>query len=194
MKKSEFYARIPLIKRRLFTRGLPAAAVFLTLWYLGGYHLWGYLLDALLFPVNIDYDPLSTLRASLLYGVEMGGRTYYPSYLINQFNSNMVMLVTLLATWPHESARDFFKVSGWCLFYLLLYQFLSIFIQLHHAAIGPDLANRAGVFWEETNWYLFMRKLAAFDKFIMRFFFWIPIYMASLVTIYFMGKSKREAS
>ena len=186
MNKQEFYSQIPRLKRRLYTLGLLSAALFLGCWYLGGYQLWGRLIDLVLFPINAYYEPGGTDRAAIVYKVPIGGEVYRVFYRVNSnFSPNMVVLVTLLATWIRPSFKHFLKLCGWCLVYLIIYQCFSVLLHFHLAAIGPDMADKAGVFWEENTWYLTVRKLGAFDKFILRYFTWIGIFLGALVSIYF---------
>jgi len=191
MNKQEFYAQLPRIRKRLFLFGIPAAAVFLVVWYLGGYHLWGRLLDGfmaiLVFPMDLHYEPGSTAQASLVYSFEAGGRNLELNYLVNQLSSNLVVLVTLLATWPHASLKRFFILAGWCLLFILIYMSASVVVQLQYTRIGPDVASSVGIFWDDNLTYRIVRKLSAFDKFILRYFAWIPVFLASLVTMYFLG-------
>ena len=183
---------MPRIIRRLFTFGLLAAAIFLAFWYLGGgYNIWGHFLTVVLFPFGIDFLEGSTRAAVLVIDVEMGGKTMQPSYFINQLNSNMVMLVTLLATWIRTDWRSYLKLCGWCLVFLLLYQAFSVLLQFQYARVGHQMADRAGIFWEETTWYLIVSKLASFDKMLMRYFMWIPVFLGALSMLYFTGGSKK---
>jgi len=192
MNKQELYAQLPRIIRRLFSLGLLAATVFLLIWYLaGGYNFWGHFLTVILFPFNIDYVAGSTKSAVLVVDVQLGGKTLQPSYFINQLNSNMVMLVTLLATWIRGDWRPFLKLCGWCLVFLLMYQAFSVLLQFQYARVGPQMADSAGVFWEETTWYLILSKLASFDKMLLRYFMWIPIFLGALSMLFFTSGPKK---
>jgi len=196
MDKNELYSQLPRIRKRLFLFGIPAAVVFLAIWYFGGYHLWARLLDGflnlVLFPLEIRYQPGTTSHAVLIYTFETSGRSLDVNYLINQLSSNMVVVVTLLATWPHKSFGSVLKLSAWCLLFLLCYQAISVFIQFQYIRIGPEMANSIGTFWEDSFGYQVMLKLSAFDKFILRYFAWFPIFLLSLVTIYFTGARSRR--
>lgn len=196
MDKQELYGQLPRIAKRLFTLGIGAAILFNLFWYGGGYAFWGRMLDALLgiflFPLDIDYSHAKAGYATLVWNVEMGGRTLGISFYVNQLNSNMVVLATLLATWPFKSFKSFLKISGLVLAYLLMYQMFSAMVQLYFSKIGPDIANIAKVFWEDSTWYQVMRKASAFDKFILRYFAWLPIFLAALVTLFFVRSKPKK--
>ena len=194
MTKQEFYDQLPRVTRRLYTYGLGSAALFLLFWYSGGYNLWGYMLDLIFdllsFFVDVRYESGSTRKAALVYYfTSQTGSSHEVAYKMNQLNSNLVVLVTLMGTWIHRDLRGFLRLAAWLLGFTLCYQLFSIGLQLYVAEIGPDLATRLGVYWEETTGYFAVYKLAAFDKFILRYFAFIPIFLSSLVAIYFTTNS-----
>ena len=193
MNKQALYQQLPRLILRLFTLGLGSAIVFLFCWYaLDGAHLWGRILTSFLdIFVDARYDEAS--NSVLYYFSAVPGQTQSSVYAINQLNSNMVVLVTLMATWPHTSIKNFLNLAAWCLLLTLLYQGFSVFIQTYNARIGPELAVRLGIFWEETFQYQAIKKLANFDKMILRFFAWLPVFIFSLVAMYFTGWRKGTA-
>ena len=197
MNRQEFYEQIPKIMKRLFTFGLGSACLFVFFWYMGGHNFYGHFLGfvfKLLSPfVDVYYESGTSSGASLFRRFTSDtGRTQEVGYLINQLNSNLIIIVTLLGTWIHKDWKSFLKLSLWCLLFTLCYQVFSLSLQTYHTRIGPDFASRMGAYWEETTWFLMVDKVAAFDKFILRYFASFPVFLASLTAMYFTKRTKRQ--
>jgi len=190
MDKQTLYQQLPRITLRLFVIGLPAAMVFIFCWYtLDASHLWGRILAFFMDIIfDVSYD---AKHAALAYHFSaIPGTTQTSEYAVNQMNSNLIVLVTLMATWPYSSFKDFLKVAAWCFLFTILYQIFSIYIQTCSARLGPELAGRLGIFWEDSVQHRVVRKIANFDKMILRYFGWFPIFLCSLVAIYFTHRRK----
>ncbi len=190
MNRDQFYEQLPRIGKRLFTWGILSAAVFLTLWYIGGFNLWGRFLELCLKVVtlgkDISFAPGNSETAAFVYkfGLE-DGRQASLTFPVNRLNSSMVEVVTLLAVWPYRGRSDFFKLVAWCLLFTVLYQCFNVWIQLYDVKIGPQFAGSYGIFWEDTLGYRIVAKVAAFDKFILRYWAGFPIFLCALVAFYF---------
>ena len=52
------------------------------------------------------------------------------------------------------------------------------------------MADRLKVFWEPSAWYEVVRHLAAFDKFILRYYAAFPVFGMGLVCRYFLEQRK----
>ncbi len=196
MNREEFRRRIML---GFFFRGIPAVVVFATIWYFGGYHVWAHFLSSCfkLLPFSLSYQPGSTEAAVFLHKVVMEGRQVELNFLVNQLNVVLGIVILLLGTFPHENWLTFLRRTVLCLGSVVVYQAFSIFIQLYIEEIGPNLANQLQAFWEETAWYRTMKKIAEFDKLILRFWAWGPTFICALVVDYFVaglwGKKKVAA-
>jgi len=178
MTRRDYYDALPRMIVKLFTFGLGSAALFLFLWYMGGYHLWGWILDGVLkvgaFGMDIQYE-----AGDFVYYVDLGnGLVSEPAFPINPLNLAIVEVITLLACWPHKSAKSAFKIAGWSLLFLLVYQMMGIVLQFLNIEMGPDLANRHQILWQwESSWvYPIINKLAAFDKFVVRYWAGFPVF------------------
>lgn len=192
MSKQEFYDQLPNLLKRLFTWGLLAAIVFLFLWYNGGINVYGYLLAPIaniLIPIaKISFEPGSTASAKFAYEIDIVGvGPQALSFLANQLNSTMLEVVTLLAMWPKKNWRNFLKLIGWCLFFLVLYHTFQIFIQCYNIQIGGKLANTLNLFWEPSGWKTFVRNVSKFDLFILRFWGGFPVFGLALVAHHFLS-------
>ena len=189
MNREEFYSQLPRLLKRLFTWGLAAATLFLVLWYFGGLNVWGYLLTPIVKISNgwgpIHFQPGDMSSAQIIYSLALDGASADLSFPVNQLNSSLVEVITLLGIWPYRDAKSLLKLAFWCLLITLAYHCFMVNIQFLETRLGPDLANRRGVFWEETISYQFIHKIAAFDKFILRFWAGFPIFAIGLSANYF---------
>lgn len=181
MEREVLYAKLPLLIRRLFTWGLLASTVFLVIWYTGGAQLWGWFLALILRPfgflMDIHFD-----GTSFIYTVPIAmSQSSELAFPINQMNLSMVEVVTLLATWPKEKPKEKLKLVFWCFVLIVAYHLFDLIIQLYRIQIGQDFANRERVFWEPTLWYSFISHVAAFDKFILRFWGGFPVFGLALL-------------
>ncbi len=196
MSKQDLYNQLPIIIRRLFTWGLLSAGLFLVVWYFGGYNLWGrflqFFLNIFLFPMDIQFEAGTSQSAAFIYtfALENGerGQLVFPA---NMLHSVIVEVVTLLALWPHKNYKLLLRLAAWCLLFTILYQCFNVGIQLYAIKIGPEAASKYKLFWEETWWYLTVNKVAAFDKFLLRYWAGFPIFMCALTADYFFGKKYR---
>lgn len=192
MSKEELYNQLPLLLRRLFTWGLVAAVVFLLAWYGGGINIYGYFLrpiaDLLVFNADIGFEPGSTSTAQFLYKIQIEGvGSRELTFAINQFNSSMLEVVTLLAMWPKKNWKNFSILTLWCLLFLVLYHTFQMFIQCYHYQIGSDLANSLNMFWEPSGWKTFVKNVSKFDLFILRFWAGFPIFGLGLIAHHFLS-------
>ena len=192
MSKEELYNQLPRLLRRLFTWGLLAAIVFLIVWYNGGINVYGYFLrpfsDLLVFNAHIGFEPGSTSTAQFLYQIQIeGAGSRELTFAINQFNSSMLEMVTLLAMWPRKNWKDFGILLLWCLFFLILYHTFQMFIQCYNYQIGSDLANSLNMFWEPSGWKTFIKNVSKFDLFILRFWAGFPVFGMGLIAHHFLS-------
>lgn len=192
MVKSEFYrAFLGKVIKRMFTLGILFVGLFLGFWYLlDGFLVWGNILDVVFrltsFVFDISFDPSGGLdNAAFIYKVELGGVLQDVGYKLNPLSSNLVVLVLILGAWPHPNFKAFAKFACWSLFFTLLYQVFSTWLQLHYVSMNPNTADRFGLYWEDTSWYRVMDKLAGFDKFILRYFAAFPLVGIALIARYF---------
>lgn len=197
MTREEFYSRLPQLLKRLFIFGVPAAILYILVWYLGGRNIYGHLLAALFSPIsplgNIDFSSGNATTAQLIYTVTMeGGMQADLTFPINQLNSSMIEVVTLVAFWPYRKSADFFKLAAWSLLFLVVYHFCLIHLQFYSIEIGPKLANDFNLFWEKSNWYIFIKNLSAFDKFIGRYWAGFPIFGIALLCNHLFTKKAEE--
>lgn len=183
--RKELYGQLPALMRRLFTLGLGCAVLFLTAWYLGGYNLWGHFLDVCLNVTapffNLSFQPGDSDSASFWHKVTLGGTATELEFKINLLSAHMVEVVTLLAIWPYTNLKQFLRLAAWCLLFTVLYQTFNIVIQTYVIEIGPKLANRLEIFYEETLWFRFIKKVASFDMFILRYWAGFPIFLFALL-------------
>jgi hypothetical protein len=185
MTKDELYASVPTILKRLMLIGLPAAGVFLAFWYYGGINIYGHFMDLTLTPfkgiMDLKFRPDQPSHAAFDYRFMYEGEPGQLGFPINLWHLTMIQLVTLLAVWPHKSAGRFIHLLFWSLFFLWAYHVFNMCIQLIDIQYGPRYANQKGVFWEPTLIYQVASKIAAFDKFIGRYWFGFPIFLAALI-------------
>ena len=183
-------SRVILIRLGLF--GLPAGMLAAYLWYVGGAAWWGSFLlipaRILIFWTEITFDGREFTYAVPL---ELGG-TSALVYQINQLNLTFLEIVTLFAAWRHTSAKAAFKLLGWCVLWLVLYHVFSLFIQCYSLEIGPDFANQQHIMWESSWWFRVIKNVAAFDKFLLRFWAGFPVFGLALVLSLFTFKAKRK--
>lgn len=196
MNKQTFYREFlaKFIKRFLIF-GLPGCVVFVLFWYLmNGYAIWGSILDfcatPISFLIDIDYESGRLERAGLVQAVTVYGKDLEIVYKVNQLNSNLVVLVMIFCTWPHKSWGDALKLVPLLFVFTVGYQLFSVWILSYESALGPQMADRLKVFWEPNAWYETIRHIAAFDKFILRYYAAFPIFGAGIVVRYFLTKPK----
>ena len=191
MNRGDLYGHLPSLLKRLFTLGLGSATLFLVLWYYGGYNIWGYFLD---FCMNITapfygltFESGTTSTASFWHTVTIEGNTTELEFKINLLSTHMVQVVTLLAIWPYRNKTHFFRLAAWCLLFTVLYQTFNVVIQTYYIQIGPKLATRLEIFWEDSFWFRVVRKIAVFDKLILRYWAGFPIFMFAFLADAFFG-------
>lgn len=197
MTRDEFYQQLPRFGKRLFTWGILSAAVFLILWYIGGFNVWGWFmalwLRMLPLGMDISFAPGNSETAAFIYKFNLeDGRQASLTFPINRLNSCMVEVITLLAVWPYRGCSGFLKLAAWCLIFTIFYQCFNVWVQLYDVKIGPQFAGSYGIFWEETLGYRILTKIAAFDKFILRFWAGFPIFLFALVAFYFTQKNQAK--
>lgn len=186
MTKDELYASVPKILNRTFLFGLPAACVFFALWYYGGINLYGHFMDVTLTPfkgvMDLKFVPDQPSHARFAYRFMYEGEPGLLDFPINLWQLTMVQIVTLLAIWPHKNVGRFFHLLFWSIFFLWIYHVFNMCIQVIDTQIGPKYANQKGVFWEPSLGYTLISKIAAFDKFIGRYWFGFVVFLAALIT------------
>lgn len=196
MKREVVQTLLPRLLKRLFTFGLLSAAIFLAFWYGGGLNLWGALLEIAFIPLmDVTFEPGNFREAAFLLNVplESGGMSQL-TFPANQLNSSLVTVVTLLAMWPHRDLKAGLKLTGWCLLFILLYHLFQISIQLYQVRIGPDFANQQKIFWESSTWYLLIENIAAFDKFILRYWGGFPAFGMGWLVFWSLERRKAPPS
>ena len=201
MNKQELYGQLPNLLKRLFTYGLLSAVLFLVFWYLGGgMKIWGHFLDFAMnltaFYYPVQFDSTGGRGAAMLHTLTLeNGRNVELEFATNMLSVHMVQVVTFLATWPHRRFSSFLRLAGWCVLFTVLYQTFNIVVQLHIQEIGPMLATRLEVMWEETTWYHIMQKVAGFDEVILRYWAGFPIFLCAMVADYFtVGKQSKQSA
>ncbi len=193
MTKQELYGQLPVLGRRLFTRGVPAAVLFLVFWYLlHGDIIWGHFLNlclkltAFYFPVSFEPD-----HAKFVHAFTYSEKTVSVVFDMNLLHMGMVQVITLLAMWLHRRWQDLLRLIAWCLLFSVLYQTFDVVIQLYSQKIGPKMADTLQIFYEETTYLRIVQKIASFDKFILRYWSGFPIFMFALVADYFFAMNRR---
>lgn len=185
MTKDELYASVPKILKRLMLLGLPAACLFLAFWYYGGVNLYGHFMEFTLQPftglMDLKFMPDEPGRAAFAYRFTYEGDLGQLDFPINLWHLTMVQIVTLLAIWPHKSVGRFLHLMFWCFFLLWGYHIFNMCIQLIDIQIGPRYANEKGIFWEPTLTHQIVSKIAAFDKFIGRYWGGFAIFLGALI-------------
>ena len=199
MARAELYSQLPKLLKRLFLLGVPCATVFLAIWYFGGYNVWGRFLTLFL-NIVAPFAPLrfeagSSSLAGFVYSFVLeDGRPGELTFLVNQLNSVLVELVTLLAIWPHRHRKAFFQLLGLCLISVMFYQAFSILVQLHVMEIGPAVAGKYEVYWEDSFWYQTVKNISAFDKFLLRFWAGFPIFFFAVALLHFFTRGSEAES
>ena len=193
--KAEFYGQLPILGRRLFTRGVPAAVLFLVFWYLlKGDVIWGYFMNmcmkltAFYFPVTFEPE-----AGKFVHSFSHSGKTVACVFDTNLLHTGLVQAITVLAMWPHRNRAALFRLAGWCLLFSVLYQTFDVVIQLYAQKIGPKMADTLQIFYEETTYNRIIAKIASFDKFILRYWAGFPVFMFALVADYFFAKNKARS-
>ena len=101
--------------------------------------------------------------------------------------------MTLLGAWRHRSVKAGFRLAGWSVLILLGYQAIAFLAHCHAVEIGPDFANSQHIMWESSWWYVFMKNVAAFQTFILRYWAGFPVFaLALLANTLTTGKPKTK--
>ena len=197
MNREALYGSLPSLLRRLFTIGVGSAVLFLAIWYSGGHNIWGHFLDICMNITapfyNLSFESGSSSTASFWHAVTIEGNQTELEFKINLLSAHMVQVVTLLAIWPYRNKKHFLRLVFWSLLFTVLYQTFNVVIQTYYMQIGPKMATRLEIFWEETFWFRVVRKVAVFDKLILRYWAGFPIFMFAFLADAFIG-SRAESS
>lgn len=183
MRRDEIHQEIPRLLRRLFTWGVAASVLFLLIWYHGGQIIWGHYMDLVLnvlaFPMDLTFDAQAQGFAyTVEWGLGLQNELFFPT---NLFNLSLVELVMLLAVWPHANRKQAFQLIAWSLLFITLYHAFNTVVQLQTIRWGPELAARHGMMWESSWTYAVLHKVAAFDKFILRYWGGFPVFGLALL-------------
>lgn len=182
-----------VVLTRLFLLGIPAGFLAALIWYRGGGStFWGYVLLGIA-KVAVFWTEVGFDGHELKYAVELelGGSSFL-GFPVNQVNLTVIECATLFAAWRHASLKAALRLAAWTLAILLLYQTFSFFIQCYIVEIGPDFANRQHIMWEPPSWYPVAKKIASFDKFLLRFWAGFPIFGSAIALNHFVRRSKKR--
>lgn len=193
MSRAAFYREIlPKLIKRLFLVGIPAAAVFMVIWYvLHGYELWSSVIAGL---SGLRFDPTGGIdNAGLVYTVKTQGVSGDIVYKVNNLSQNLIVLVFLLGAWPHANFKSFMRTALWSLLFTVIFQVFSIWLNMYYISISPNFADKLHLFWRGGTWHTIMNRVYGFDKFILRYYGAFPVFALSLVMGYFFhGKSAKK--
>lgn len=195
MSRADFYRGfLPKFIKRLFLVGLPAAVLFIVFWYvLDGYVLWSHVISAL---SGLTFDPTGGIdNAGLIYTVKTQGVSGDIVYKINNLSQNLIVLVFLLASWPHANFQNFMRTALWSLGLIILFQVISIWVNMYYISISPTFADRLHLFWRGGVWHTIMNRVYGFDKFILRYYGAFPVFgLALAMGFFFKGKASKKKS
>jgi len=192
------YDFVPVLLKRLFTWGILSSALFFGVWYFGGIHVWGYVVNFLIqlvsfFQVNSFYNLDQEAVVFLISlndspPVEVG-------YFANQWNLAICEVILLLSLWWDGKKPKKGILIAACIGLLLIYQVFQVFLHISVQAMGPDLPNQLGFMWEYDGnvLYLALRKLQLFETFIARYWAGFPIFgVAVLIRLWSLGRSTKK--
>ena len=132
-------------------------------------------------------------RVNLVYRATLdNGARPTINFSVNQLNTSIVEIITMLAIWPHQSVARFFRLAGICFVLALFCHCGEFFIQSYYGLIGPDVANKLGILYERPPHYTLVKYLSHFDKFIFRFWSGFPIFGLGLVITFFLDRRAEQ--
>ncbi len=197
MNRAAVYSELlPRIIKRLFLVGIPAAGLFMVVWYLlHGYELWSSLIGGI---SGLKFDPSGGIdNAGLIYTVKTQGVSGDIVYKVNNLSQNLIVLVFLLGAWPHANLKAFMRTALWSLALTVVFQVFSIWLNMYYISISPAFADKLHLFWRDSVWHTVMNRVYGFDKFILRYYGAFPVFALALTIGYFSqartGKKKGKA-
>jgi len=175
------YGFVPTLLKKLFTWGLGVSGLFFVLWYLGGVHVWGFLVSILLKILVLFQMPISYQvdQGAILFVIQISDAgPAEVGYFANQWNLGIAEVLLMFCLWLPGQKEKRFGFILTCFAALIAYQVFAVFLNMSVQALGPDLPNKFGIMWEHDGSLIYksLRKMQLFDTFILRYWVGFPAY------------------